>query len=74
MNRTNCSECRRLTSELRQMESVYATTRGLLAVVYTSSDSRLYRVIKIAADDSRVEYELARTGLDQHWRVHSSAN
>jgi hypothetical protein len=69
-----CLVCASLLARLANRELVNTSARGIFALIAESTDSRQYRSLKIAVDDSRIECELARVELEQHQAGHTAAN
>lgn len=66
-----CHECSSLAAEHNGLTRVYATARGLLSDHETSDRPALYRMIKRAVEEARLEVELARLTLEKHQNGHA---
>jgi len=66
-----CSECNRLTDEFGRLERAYATAVGVLTA---SAHADEYARLRVAADEARIDSEVARLELEQHKRKHAKAN
>jgi hypothetical protein len=60
--------------EYESLERIYATAIQALAARRGTVDSQEYAFLRKAADEARLEAELARLGLEKHKRVHTKAN
>jgi hypothetical protein len=70
----NCVVCDKLSARLAKREMAYASAREICALIAETTDSRQYRTLRIAADDTRIECELARVELEQHQARHVVEN
>jgi hypothetical protein len=62
--------CDKLSARLANRELAYASAGKIFALIAETTDSRQYRTLKIAADDRRIECELALVALEQHQARH----
>ncbi len=61
-----CPQCEALTSALVTAEREYANARGWLGEMEASPDAYDYHRIRRVAEQTRLDYELARLELEQH--------
>jgi hypothetical protein len=69
----DCPECDRLTAEYRRLEQEYASAVNLLNAPI-ASEVREYIKLRAAADEARIDAEIARLELEKHKGVHRKAN
>jgi len=69
-----CSECNRLLAEYERLEADYAMAIQTLGARRDIAVASEYLRLRTAADEARVDCEVARLELEQHKRIHSKAN
>ncbi len=69
-----CLECARLLAEYEKLESDYGTAIQALGSKRDTGVASEYIRLRTAADEARIDCELARLELEQHKRVHAKAN
>lgn len=70
----DCAECDRLLAEYERLEQAYATAVNVLNSSAETANVSEYMRLRAAADEARLDSEVARLQLEQHKRVHSMAN
>jgi len=69
-----CLECDRLLAEYEKLETDYATTVQTLGARRDIASASEYIRLRTAADEARIDCEVARLELEQHKRIHAKAN
>jgi hypothetical protein len=69
-----CPECKRLTAEFERLERASATAIGMLRASAHTARANEYSRLRIAADEARVDSEVARLELEQHKRRYAKVN
>jgi hypothetical protein len=67
----DCSECIRLTAGFDRLERAYAAKVGILTASAHTAQANEYTTLKVAADEARIDSEVARLELEQHKRKHA---
>src|ERR1700733_3386735 len=71
---TECPQCTRLTADLDRLERAYAAALGVLTARAHIARGNEYNALRIAADEARIDSEVARLELEQHKRKHAKVN
>ena len=69
-----CPECDRLLAAYERLEGDYATAIQTLGSRRDTAAAPEYIRLRTAADEARIDCEVARLEMEQHKRVHSKAN
>jgi len=70
----SCTECDRLQAEHARLEQAYATAVNTMNGRIETLAASEYMRLRAAAEEVRIDSEVARLELEQHKRVHSKAN
>jgi hypothetical protein len=73
-SQVRCSECDRLLVEYERLEGDYATSIQTLGARRDTAIASEYIRLRTAADEARIDCEVARLALEQHKRIHTKAN
>jgi len=68
-----CPECSRLAADYRRLNQAYTVAFDAMLAASKVPASDFIKV-RIAADDARIDSELARVELEQHKQIHAKAN
>jgi hypothetical protein len=69
-----CPDCARLRAEFERLERSYAMAVDALSANVGITRAAEYTWLRAAADEARIDSEVARLALEQHRRVHAKAN
>lgn len=69
-----CMECARLLVEYEVLDGQYASAVNSLAARRETASAPEFTKLRVAADEARLDAELARLELERHQRVHRKAN
>jgi len=69
-----CSECDRMLAEYERLEGDYATAIQTLGARRDTAIASEYIRLRTAADEARIDCEVARLELERHKRIHAKAN
>jgi hypothetical protein len=70
----NCPQCSMLSANLDSRQRDYISARVVLHSAKEAVNPNWRQRLKIAAENCRVDYELARVAFEQHRNVHTKAN
>ena len=66
----DCSERIRLTAGFDRLERAYAAALGILSASARTAPAYAYNALRVAADQARLDSEVARLELEQHKQSH----
>ena len=64
----------RFAAEYQRVQQHYASAVNLLNASISGSEVREYMKLRAAADEARIDAEVARLELEKHQRIHRKAN
>ena len=67
-----CAECLRLTDEYESLSAVHSGAMECLLATEAAEDSDVYRTVRILADETRIDREVARLDLNKHQEGHAN--
>lgn len=70
----DCHECNRLLVEYERLENLYVVAVNALNARSETARASEYIKLRAAADEARMDAELARLELEQHQQIHRKAN
>jgi len=71
-NTDACAECLRLAAEYESLSAVHSSAMECLLATQASEDSDVYRTVRILADETRIDRELARLDISKHQDAHAN--
>jgi hypothetical protein len=74
MSLMDCVYCDQFRSEHERLEQIYANAVNALSARPKKAPLTEYRRLRIAADDARIDAEVARLECEKHQRMHRAAN
>ena len=70
----DCPECNRLSAQYARLERAHADVIKTLSDRIETLSAREYMRLRAAADEARIDAEIAHTEFEQHQRIHAKAN
>jgi hypothetical protein len=70
----DCAECNRLSALYARLERAPADVVKTLSDRIETLSAREYMRLRASADEARTDYQIARTELEQHQRIHARAS